>query len=301
MKLKRFGLAALAAMALMAFLGTSSAAATELFADGETLESGTEIHGTLLSGNSALLTTTDSKTIIDTCTGSTLNGTTTNAEGETVGASIGSLTWSGCSTTTDTLSNGSLAISWTAGLNGTVTGSGSVVTVNFLGVSCRYGTGSGTHLGTLTGAEGESTAVVEFNAVVNEQEPKSFVCPDTTRWTAAYAVTSPLGLNVQQKEIVALKLSAPAFKVGQELDLKAENTGNVSWTRVVPEIFEGGGPEHPGAWEGPVEGCAPATVPVKGNCTRKLKCLKAGSTTWTLEVKSNAKQVAKQTLKVVCT
>jgi len=89
--------------------------------------------------------------------------------------------------TTDTLTPGSLSIAAT----GLVTGAGSVWTTNFGGVSCRYGTGGGTSLGTLT------TGKLVVNAVINEQEPKSFICPDTTKMVANYTVTSPHDLTVE--------------------------------------------------------------------------------------------------------
>ena len=102
---------------------------------------------------------------------------------------IEALGWSGCSFTTDTLTNGSLEIS----KSGTVSGKGSVVTVN-LGVSCRYGTGTGTTLGTATGTTDTSKhAEIDINA----KEPKQFLCPGYHRWKATYIVTSPTGLNAK--------------------------------------------------------------------------------------------------------
>ena len=73
---------------------------------------------------------------------------------------------------------------------GSVSGSGSVVTIN-IGVSCRYGTGTGSTLGTL------NTGRLLINEVINEQPPKTFLCPDTTRWVASYTFTSPHDLTVE--------------------------------------------------------------------------------------------------------
>jgi hypothetical protein len=300
---KRLGLAALAAMALMAFLGASSAAATELFAKGETLEAGTTIHGTLTAGTSTL-STTDGKTLVDTCTGSTIDGTTSNAEGEFVNISIGSLTWSGCSVTTDTLTNGSLSISWTEGLNGTLTGAGSVVTANFAGVSCRYGTGSGTHLGTVTGTmgnEGETGGLMDVNAVINEQEPKHFICPDTTRWQASYGVINPAPFYVQPKEIVDLEQIALPFKEGEWQDLEVKNTGNVTWIWEDEEFVTG---KHKlGAWGAVLsEFCNPTELEPRDKCKVKRKCVNPGEQTWIFKVKSLNKGVkAQRTTLLECT
>ena len=185
---KMLGLAAMAAMALMAFgAGTASAAKT-LTSTGVKLNAPVTIHATLEAGTSALLSTTDSKTLVDTCKVSTVEGTTTNSDTPITGH-IEILSWgepADCSVTTDTLTKGDLTIHE----DGTVTGAGSVVTVNFSGVSCRYGTGTGTDLGKL------ETGKLAINAVINEQEPKAFLCPDTTRWVANYTVTSPHDLSL---------------------------------------------------------------------------------------------------------
>jgi len=180
---KMLGLAAMAPMALMAFGAGSASATSHLYSTGVEVKAGTEVHITLQG--SALLSTTDGKTLIYTCTTRTSTGKVEYpAGGDTIVAST-SLTWGGCTATTDTLVPGKYTISSA----GTVTGSNTVVTVNFGGVTCRYGTGAGTTLGTL------NTGKLAVNAVINEQEPKSFICPDTTKWFASYAFTSPHDLS----------------------------------------------------------------------------------------------------------
>ena len=187
--IKMLGLAAVAAAALMAFMGAGTASAAKtLTSTGVAQSAPVTIHAELdeVEGKvpPAVLSTTDGSSIVDECAGSTVEGATTNSETPITGH-INVLNWSGCSFTTDTLTKGDLTIDE----NGTVTGAGSVVTVN-IGVSCRYGTGEGTHLGTLT------TGTLTINAVINEQAPKQFLCPDTTRWVAKYKVTSPHDLNI---------------------------------------------------------------------------------------------------------
>lgn len=279
------GLAAMAAMALMVF-GAGSASAAELYSTGVTVNAGTNVVGSLESGTSTL-TTTDGKTIVDTCTGSSVNGTVNAYTGGDATVAISALTWTGCSVKTETLTNGALGVSSL----GTVTGTGSVVTVGFGGVSCRYGTGTGTHLGSM----GE--AKLAFNAVVNEQEPKSFLCPDTTKWVANYTLTSPHALTVNPEE-VKVELTAPKFKVGEELNVAAKNIGNVQWTVTWEEFHR-----EAGSWETPVapmETCKPSPISVGNQCTRPLKCLKAVPITWTISVKSANGTKAEKALKIEC-
>jgi hypothetical protein len=185
--IKMLGLAAVAAAALMAFMGAGTASAAKtLTSTGVKLNAPVSIHAVLTDGvkSPAVLSTTDGKTIVDECEESTVQGATTNSDTPITGH-ISVLSWGKCDVTTDTLTNGDLTIDE----NGTVTGAGSVVTVN-TGVTCRYGTGAGTHLGTLT------TGVLNINAVINEQEPKAFLCPDTTKWVASYTVTTPHDLSL---------------------------------------------------------------------------------------------------------
>ena len=170
---------------------------TEIYKGEETLGKGTSLK--LSQQSSEILSTTDSKTLIDTCATGTVEASTSAADGAPLTVAITSLARSGCTVTTDTLTNGSLSITGIAeSHNGTLSGSGTVWTVNFSGVSCRYGFGEGTDLGTITGKTGSSEhATVDINAVINEQAPKQFLCPDTTRWTPNYTVTTPTGLNVR--------------------------------------------------------------------------------------------------------
>jgi hypothetical protein len=95
--------------------------------------------------------------------------------------------------TTDTIEKGSLSVEATSGGNGTVSGSGSTVTVGIFNVSCVYGTGTGTTLGTATGGE---PATIDINAVINLIEGPALICPHTTKWTATYTITKPKPLFV---------------------------------------------------------------------------------------------------------
>ena len=195
--LKMLGLAAVAAAALTAFLGagTASAESTELFAGATTLSSGATIDSSLTTGTSALLSDTSGE-LADTCKGSTVEGKTTNTTGSPITGSISNLTWSTCAFTTKTITNGSLDITKIAGTNdGTVTGTGSEVTVLVFGfIDCVYGTGAGTHLGTLDGVT-SGNATLDIKATINLVSG-GFGCPETTKWVANYTVTTPAALNV---------------------------------------------------------------------------------------------------------
>lgn len=202
---KMLGLAAVAAMALLAFVGASSASATVLCKTTPTLGSpcaspypaGTTIDATL--EETATLETLEG-TVLDECTGSTIKGTTSNkgSSTETVSGNASELTWTGCTRETKTTVLGSLEIHNISGThNGTLTGSGFSVTVNgIFNTSCIYGTGTGLDLGTLNqSTSGTTPATIKINAEV-PRTVSNFLCPQKTRWTASYLVTEPVPLYV---------------------------------------------------------------------------------------------------------
>lgn len=197
MRSKITGLTAVA-LSLAAFVGPSTAAAkiTEFYAGNTTLKAGTTVRFSLKLGTSAIQETTDGKTQFLTCVDG-IKHTHTSADVNPKFV-VTEAFWGDCVFTTDILTNGSLSISTTSEPNGTLIGSGTMWTVNVGGVSCRYGYGLETTLGTVTGTTEESKeAEVDINAVVNEQEPKAFLCPDTTKWTASFVITTPKGFNIR--------------------------------------------------------------------------------------------------------
>jgi Tfp pilus assembly protein PilV len=185
---KILGLAAVAAMALMAFAATS-ASATTLISGTTTI---TSIEATLTE--TAKLTETNG-TVLDTCSQSTVSGKTTEDSAPELKGS-GTVTWGGCTVTTDTIKNGEVGITWISGTeNGTVKSYGAEVTTAILGLSCVYGTpAGGLELGTLKGSETES-ATIEINKPV-EFKSGSIACPQSTVWKAKYKVTNPSPLKV---------------------------------------------------------------------------------------------------------
>jgi hypothetical protein len=193
--LKMLGLAAIAALGLMALVGAGTASATTLSTDSAGTVKyavGQEIHSTLKSGTSALLETTGGSKIA-TCTGSTTKGSIEGSNtGTSVGGAISVLTWEGCSQTTDNLALGSLAILKNGTDEGSVIGTGSKVTLGVFGVSCVYGTGEGTTLGTLKGG---TTPELKISATLPKIEG-GFLCPGAGIWTAEYIVTTPHALHI---------------------------------------------------------------------------------------------------------
>jgi hypothetical protein len=203
--LKILGLAAVAAMAMMAFAG--SASATELKSGGT---AGTKLGvGATLEASlekSAILATTGGTTLA-TCTTASVKGSIGNAGG--AGATVTgpvtkeNLTWApkgaGCTNTTHTIEGGELEIHGIAGShNGTLTAKKFQVTVDgIFGVSCIFTAGTGTHMGTLTGAAtATGHAVMDINATVTKTPGSSGFCPEKAVWTGNYKVTNQTGLVV---------------------------------------------------------------------------------------------------------
>jgi hypothetical protein len=195
-----------AAFAALGVFGVGTASATILCTDagcGTVYKAGTAIELTLGSGTSARLTSGGST--IATCTGSMAKGTTSSESGTPLTGTISSLTWSGCSQTTHTVTNGSLSIEWISEtLNGTVVGSGTQVTVQIFGVSCTYGTGEGTHLGTLTGGEAPLLKI----ATTVTKTAGGFLCPGTAGWDAEYVATEPHAVFVDPPRLLNLCVGA---------------------------------------------------------------------------------------------
>jgi hypothetical protein len=195
--LKMLGLAAIAAMGLMAFVGagTASAGTTKLCTDSAcatVYPKGTKISGSLVTGNSATLKS--GSTVIATCTKSTVEGSTNAESGSPLSGGVSKLTWEGCNQTTHTVSNGTLDITNIGGTKGTVTGTGNSVTVEIFGTSCTYGTGASTHLGTITSG---ASPILKINASVPRIAGSSFLCPSSAVWEAEYVLTSPHALYVE--------------------------------------------------------------------------------------------------------
>jgi len=177
--IKMLGLAAVAAAALMAFVGASTASATVLVGTSGPLGSGTTINAALEPGTEAVLEAGFGNIA---CGESTVHGTISNAGGAaaTVSGPIskGGLTFGACTgDTVSVLKEGTLEIHHIAGTtNGTLTSSGAEVTVinhDTGGTHCIYRT-ENTHIGVLTGNK-TGTATLHAEAT----------------WKATYTVNVP--------------------------------------------------------------------------------------------------------------
>jgi hypothetical protein len=204
--IKMLGLAAVAAAALMAFVGASTASATTLCKATETpcatANQINAVHNNIvkasLSGTAVLEDTNNNELV--SCTVGGMEGKITNGGGSaaTVSGDITALTWgpkgAGCSQTVHTVKLGELEIHHIAGTdNGTVTVKNTEVTVEIFGVTCTYGSGAVLHLGTLLGGTKPSLTI---NTVV-KRTAGGFLCPEDARWTATYNITQPTPLYVE--------------------------------------------------------------------------------------------------------
>lgn len=200
--LKMFGLAAIAAGALMAFAGAGTASATELDCSASTMcAAPTTIHAV----NEGHVTLDAAVTV--TCEESTIHGNATTGSGsETVTGSIEVLTFTRCGGWTVTAIAGHLGSlevhtrTASADGNGTVTSKETEVTLEGFGLHCVYGTGTGHDIGTLTGSKNTgSTATFDIEAEVTRlpgSRSGAFCGGTTAKWTGNYTVTTPMYLDV---------------------------------------------------------------------------------------------------------
>jgi hypothetical protein len=195
--LKTLGLAAVAATALMAFVGTGTVSATVLCKNNLNTEKCSEKYpvGTVgvasLTGSGVMETL--SGTVLNTCTSSTAKETlqnegsaTTTVTGKVAASAI---SWSGCTNPVTVLAGGEAELHWIPGTdNGTLTAKGFEVTTTLSGVSCVYGLGTtmkdwGVIVG---GAPGN----LEVNSIVKKVSG-NFLCPAEIRLTGKYINTEP--------------------------------------------------------------------------------------------------------------
>jgi hypothetical protein len=193
-RLRTFGLALMTA-ALLASVGASSAAATEIYGSSGTLKS-PNLDWSLKTGTSMAFTNTAGTETLLTCTESTIKATVSTGSSTTnpTGA-ISSMTWGKCSFPTGTTILGKLEIISVAGTtNGIVKADAEIgVTTNtvFYG-SCIYGVMSSTTLGTLTGSA-SGPATLDISASTVKLSGSAFLCPESVKWVGIYTSTEPAG------------------------------------------------------------------------------------------------------------
>lgn len=205
--LKMLGLAAIAAGALMAFVGAGTASATELTC---TRPAGTKA---MCQNGEILHAEAEGHAILDSIIGNIECGSTVEIEqtgtggaGETVTGAIRTLNFTGCTNgaVVSVLKKGTVEIhtdpndpEGVSG-NGTLTSSGAEVTVELLGVHCIFET-KATDIGTLTGAttatnarkELTHMATLDISATIPRTGGRSGAfCGESAPWTGSYTVTS---------------------------------------------------------------------------------------------------------------
>jgi hypothetical protein len=187
---KILSLAAVAAMAMMAFVGAGTASATVLCHTTTTPCSqkwakGTSVEFNLQTGTSALWQTTGG-VALNTCLGGTLKGTiaTEGSSTETVKISVpaSGFSWSSCTTGQQTLEGGEIEIHAISGSDdGTITLKGFAFTTNTVQYGdCIYTAGTGVHLGKITASK-TGQAVIDFEVVLTKKEG-SVLCPADISW-----------------------------------------------------------------------------------------------------------------------
>jgi hypothetical protein len=195
---KMLGLAAIAAAALMAFVGAGSASAAELTCPpGTTCPVGTTFHA--VSGTEAV----PKKAVLDAPFGniecnSTVHGHVTSSN-PTIAIEITSLIFNNCgSDTVTTLATGTLGITNIAGTkDGTVTSTGAKVTVEHIGTHCIFETSS-TDIGRLTGTTSTGgTPVFDISATIPRVGGRSGAfCGSSAPWTGSYSIDAPMSGDV---------------------------------------------------------------------------------------------------------
>lgn len=206
---KVLAIAAVAAGALMAFIGAGTASASVICSTtadpcpaGQAWPNGTKIKFSLKSGTSASLLDTKGNSL-DTCTSASVEGeiTNTGSSTETVTGKITGLIWgiagTPCTFTTTTLKTACLEVHQISGTsNGTVTAdkctggnANSEVTINTGAFgSCVYTVAAGKSIGDIT--EGIGTGAV-FTANAVAEKTSGILCPETAKWEATYVLTTP--------------------------------------------------------------------------------------------------------------
>lgn len=199
---KLFGLVAIAAAALMACVGSSTASATVLCST--TAEPcpelqrwpNSELDFSVPSGSSFLWE--NAGEVLETCTNVTINSEMLNpgSATTTVETRNQAITWKNCAVPNTTIALGGLAIHKIAGTsNGTVTASEDVSwTINtvFFG-SCVYAWKKGKQFGELT--EGKP-AILHVNSTVEKVSGSNFACPETGTLVGTMTLTSPTGTTL---------------------------------------------------------------------------------------------------------
>jgi hypothetical protein len=185
--LKTIGLLVVATASLLAF--AANAYATPLLTSPAGTEYTGTIHLTLKPGTSTRL----EAGITNTCTTDTIHADITTNDTTVASGPITSWTFGSgatpCSHKLVVLSVGSFSV----GTGGAVSISGNEWTTEELGISCVYGGGAGTNIGTLAGG---TPAMLNVSTTALPKISGGIFCASKGTWTATYVVTTPATLLV---------------------------------------------------------------------------------------------------------
>jgi hypothetical protein len=193
------GLGAVAAVALIAFIGAGSASATVLCSTISTpcnskWAKSTQLEYIVKPETTARWITGVS---VNECKSGTMKATMANEGGAGVAVkltmSASDFSWNECTFNQATLEGGELEInSITGSNNGSITMKGFAFRTETLQYgNCTYTAGTGTKLGTLT-ASGTGQSIIDIEVVLTKKEG-SPTCPTTMEWIEEWIQTAPKG------------------------------------------------------------------------------------------------------------
>lgn len=198
--LKIMGLAAVAAMALMAF-GAGSASAVTLCKEAKSpcpeasrYTSGTAITASLKTKTVATLTSSLGNVV---CTESAVSGKTTATSGSPLPGTISSLSFKSCtlgsSSCTVTVEN----LPYAASVDASATvGNGTLTTTGQAHVDCGSALNCIFKKAVALSVTGGNPALVTANTALELIKNEGFICPSSATWDAEYEVTAPKPLFV---------------------------------------------------------------------------------------------------------
>lgn len=204
--MKMFGLVALAAVALMAFVGATSASATVLCKTAlkENCAAAKWDYnlGTMIKANVEAETEVTFKelggAVFNSCTAAEYEPETANTGGEglTITGAVANWTFPTCNLTTKVPEHGKFDVVWQSGtFNGTLTGKEYRITMVFAGNTCGYIRAGTENLGTLTGG---MMATIDVHTKMERKEGPAIFCPKELVMDGAYTVTAPEPLYVSK-------------------------------------------------------------------------------------------------------
>jgi hypothetical protein len=190
--------AAITAVALMAFVGVTSASATALYNGTTKLGVGSVLDFSAKSGVKAKLTNTAGDQVLAECGAATVIGAISNAGGPggEVEVNNSGVSFGSCSSPITIDQNGGVKYADIGGTKLTVRAKSEIsftVTWPIIG-PCRYTFAAGAHLGVVTTGS-VTTGELIWNSIMGKGAGSEFACPETARFTMTQVSTTPDNLR----------------------------------------------------------------------------------------------------------